>query len=1106
MGYIYVTEITPHSNGYGFIYGKNTHNDTVAIKVDYKFYLNRFIWVKDFVRFRDFQNLYRKHIRSIDKLKIGDKWIGSEGYEILDVFDQDGNLKELTKGTPYRVCLKNQHFLSFMVSNCMAFGFDVVHASRKHHIIMEMIISMKTHFRAMSTNEQPVESFNIMNNWVEYTFDESFVYVVKRRICDNENISELNAVEEGNVWRACSEKFPDPNFKVLIYDIECGPKYYYDPTMSLNSSGNPNHIIEMISIIYLDPKDGTIEREILLNVEGVESNHDSMVGNAKLTICQTQDDLLVEFLDRVMDCDILSGHNILKYDNQEILIWLYLSTSNRLSCYKDYYQDEIKKALSLHSFMISKPWQIVYDTYVYYSLHEKSASKSLAALARDVGTNKIDLPYTEIWNKMLNYYKENNLDDCRKVLEYCIYDSEIVYLLMQKHKYLVFLKYCASCKMSVNEFMTSRSTVPNIGQTVIISFITNNPISARFSMSCNLIQSLCSEKPKGFYGGGYVLDVNMGGKIYERNISVFDYAGLYPSVTIAYNIGESSIVMKEDDFNVYMNQLEKRVRQKILSQSKIVKENGCIYFMVPSNNPSVYGFIKRSMLYYVETRKSVKQLLRQVKTDDERDIYESQQLALKLAANGSYGKIAIYTNDSNYIEHLKYTEHGFLRNRDVGACITICGQEAIKLARELTEKNKFGTVVYGDTDSIFVKDADKNLETFINGELLKISPHLKMENEGFFHIHFQDVKKKYILVNIETQTIKIRGISHSNKTFTKIIQDVCKRVATCLYNSGEDAARQLLKDEFIRHTMELINTPLNSLMSQKINIYVRHCAFHHCIMFYEEFVNLQSKYQVEFLPIISENQNTPLNYDCAKQVMYVPFNRYGGSLIYPVNLIGTLFIIFKNFITKKELPKEYFDRIIIPKQQEMRRLVGSVFPIKCLVDRAEGSVFILPILVNNLRYFSTSLGGNYSKTWHSLDHPVIYVEAVDEKESWDYVNVNLKQITQLVSGGKESVKKISIELIRQIFDAKSVVIEFVESNNIQVYIYQLMVLLGLKNSARSLMEYISLDCAKTVLLETPIGYLYWDIHKWTFYPSLTDFANKQMKTISHYSTVNPIHI
>lgn len=1119
MGYIYVTEITPHANGYGIIYGRNKSNNIVAIKVDYKFYFNRFIWVKDFRRFKDFCTLYHKHIRQIDKLRIGEQWIGSDGFEILDVFDQDGNLKELTKGTPYRICLSNQYFLNFMVSNCMAFAFDVVHVSRKQHILMEMIISMKTKFTAdfrqskkeeqSKNEEQSVESFNIINNWVEYTFDESFVYILKRMISDNETISKLKPVEAHNVWRACFEKIPDPIFNVLIYDIECGPKYYYDPTMSLNSSGNPNHIIQMVSLIYLNRTKNCVEREILLNVERVESSHDSMVGEAKLTICKTQDDLIVEFLDRVMDCDILSGHNILNYDNQEILIWLYLSTSNRLQCYKEYYKEEIKKALNLHSFMITKPWQIVYDSYVYYSLHEKTSSKSLAALARDVATHKIDLPYTEIWQKMLNYYTKNNLDDCRQVLVYCLHDSEIVLLLLRKHKYLVFLKYCSSCKMSVNEFMTSRSTVPNIGQTSIISFISKNPISARFSMSCNLLQSLCSEKPKGFYGGGYVLDVNMGGKVYERNVSVFDYAGLYPSVTIAYNIGESSIVMTESDFNMYMNQIEKRVRRNILAQSKIVKENGCIYFMVPSDNPNVYGFIKRSMLYYVETRKSVKQLLRQAKTDDERDIYESQQLALKLAANGSYGKIAIYTNDSNYIQHLKYTEHGFLRNRDVGACITICGQEAIKFAKDITEKNNFGTVVYGDTDSIFVKDADECLETFINSELLKISPYLKMENEGFFHIHFQDVKKKYILVNVETQTIKIRGIPHYNKMFAKLIQEICKTVATCLYNSGEEAARQLLKDEFIRYTKQMIDNPITSLMSQKINIYVRHTAFHHCIMFYEEFVNLQSRFQVEYVPVISENQNIPLSYDCAKQVMYVPINKYNGSLIYPVNLIGTLFIIFKNFITKKDLPKEYYDRIIIPKQQEMRMLVTSVYPIKCLVDREEHSVFILPILVNSLLYFSSSLGHNYSNTWQSLGHTVIYVQAVDDSELdlelWDQVSVNQKQITQWVSGGKESVKKISIELIRQIFDAKSVVIEFVENNNIQVYIYQLMVLLGLKNSARSLKEYINSDCAKTVLLETPIGYLYWDIHRWIFYPSLTDFVNSQMKTILHYCKPSQIH-
>ena len=70
-------------------------------------------------------------------------------------------------------------------------------------------------------------------------------------------------------------------------------------------------------------------------------------------------------------------------------------------------------------------------------------------------------------------------------------------------------------------------------------------------------------------------------------------------------------------------------------------------------------------------------------------VYDGQQLAIKVSMNSIYG----FTG----------AKYGRLPNKKIAAAVTACGREMIAHSKKCAEEWYDADVVYGDTDSVYIK-------------------------------------------------------------------------------------------------------------------------------------------------------------------------------------------------------------------------------------------------------------------------------------------------------------------------------------------------------------------------------------------------------------------
>jgi len=198
-------------------------------------------------------------------------------------------------------------------------------------------------------------------------------------------------------------------------------------------------------------------------------------------------------------------------------------------------------------------------------------------------------------------------------------------------------------------------------------------------------------------------------------VLVLDFASLYPSIIRSFNICPTTCVLRDSQTDAKFHTapngarfVEKEVREGVLPA--VVKE-------------------------LIETRTAVKkQMKAETDTEIKRQL-NAKQLALKDMANSLYG----------------YT--GYVRSRlylmDVAGAITSYGRENIARTKELVEKNFDVKVLYGDTDSIFMKTDIADLDRAqqkgeeISAYVTERLPGLKFAFEKIFKTFLILSKKRY---------------------------------------------------------------------------------------------------------------------------------------------------------------------------------------------------------------------------------------------------------------------------------------------------------------------------------------------------------------------------
>ena len=327
--------------------------------------------------------------------------------------------------------------------------------------------------------------------------------------------------------------------------------------------------------------------------------------------------------------------------------------------------------------------------------------------------NKDDVPPQELFN----LHKTGGPAGRAKVAKYCIQDCELCINLIE-HLDIV----PNNIGMS-NVCLVPFSYIFLRGQGIKVTSI----VSKCCSENETLMPMLIKINTDSSFEGAIVLDPETGIYI-EDPIVVLDYASLYPNSIIEQNISPDTLI--EDKRIIEQSVLQPHEINRItyddyeFDKSKATKvkikletKTTC-YFVESERDERGYpskrmGIIPTVLKQLLNQRSATKRRMKNEPDAFKRKVLDGYQLSYKLTANSVYGQYG--------------AQHSTIYKIECAACTTAIGRARIYDARDgvkewaLNMGYERPDIVYGDTDSVFIKFSRKDLSgNELNGdELLK---------------------------------------------------------------------------------------------------------------------------------------------------------------------------------------------------------------------------------------------------------------------------------------------------------------------------------------------------------------------------------------------------
>ncbi len=297
----------------------------------------------------------------------------------------------------------------------------------------------------------------------------------------------------------------------------------------------------------------------------------------------------------------------------------------------------------------------------------------------------------------------------------------------------IIAKYCLQDCRLCNRLMYNLDTIVN---SVAMANVNCVPLSFIFNrgQGIKLFSFVSKEaKTRGYcipvikfdednddsYEGAFVLDPKTGIYFEDAPIAVADFNSLYPSCMISENLCHSTICLDEKykgekgaellkelgynytdiEWDLYEDEETEKERKRVdkaMGKKKSVDDDKkrvvgkeVVRFVQPKEDKK--GVLPSILEVLLGCRKAVrKRQAGEDKGSPKWKVFEGQQLAYKTTANSLYGVTGASTSP--------------LCLKSIAAATTATGRKNIMFAKGYVEKNYPGTtVVYGDTDSIFIK-------------------------------------------------------------------------------------------------------------------------------------------------------------------------------------------------------------------------------------------------------------------------------------------------------------------------------------------------------------------------------------------------------------------
>ncbi len=391
----------------------------------------------------------------------------------------------------------------------------------------------------------------------------------------------------------------------------------------------------------------------------------------------------------------------------------------------------------------------------------KSIAPSISTFALDLNTvaselinekkQNVDLEkLSEIWDKKIN--------ELEPYCEYNLHDSFLVFKLTEKMLPTI-LEMVKIVGM----------TIPDVAR---VGF--SQLVESYLLKQASLFNEVAPELPHHTELKKRMLQTFKGGFVYEpkpglyKDIVVFDYRSLYPSIISSHNIDPGTLNCDCCEG-----------RKPAPTEGK--KE----YWFCAKKK----GFLPTIIEDLITRRMRINEIMKEKTTP----LMEARSKSLKLLANSFYGYLGFPMARWYNLECAKST--------------TAYGRFYIHKVIDKAQKEDF-KVLYCDTDSIFLnlggktrKDAD-DFQEKINMELPGL---MELECEGFYPAGIFvsakmgkfGAKKKYALLT-ENGNLKIRGFETVRRNWSPIAKDVQKNVLTLILKENKPA-------EAVEYVKKIIN-------------------------------------------------------------------------------------------------------------------------------------------------------------------------------------------------------------------------------------------------------------------------------------------------------------
>ncbi len=564
----------------------------------------------------------------------------------------------------------------------------------------------------------------------------------------------------------------------LAYDIECLPLNGAMPTPETSP-------IVIISLAFAPDYNG--KKTLVLVGKNV-----SMDGEVEA--CGSEETMLRRFFEIVSDYDpdILVGYNSNSFDIPYIVE--RIKALNKKGVKIDPLMGRDGKPVYYRKFgnvtRVSVMGRIIVDVLPLLRKEFSLKQYTLRNAAKELlGAEKLDIPFLE----MEAYWKDNG-EKLAKFIEYARRDSELALLFLLKLRLID--KYIALARVSG----TLLQDILDGGQTQMVeNLILREYMKHNRVLPARPTGEMSDERfDEGEeLAGAEVLPPKKG---LLENIVILDYKSLYPTIMMAHNLCYTTEVVGERPDEV------------------IEAPSGGVFVSQKVSKGIIPAILENLLNRRQATREKMK-----TANEEEYRVLDATQLALKILLNSFYGY-------SGYARARLYS-------LTLASAVTSFGRENILRTKKLIEEDikeiilkggmafkqenaKDGkciglSVVYGDTDSVFVHLLDKDI-TFDEAQLVgntiastvtdSLVKPMELVFDSFAKRAIFLAKKRYALLILEKtaqgmrEKIKVKGMETVRRDWCDLTTKTVEKVLELVLKEGK-----------VDEAIELVRNTINSI-------------------------------------------------------------------------------------------------------------------------------------------------------------------------------------------------------------------------------------------------------------------------------------------------------